>query len=51
MNTTGAAAADAMVKALFDTTNFTRIVGAPEHRSVDIFEDEIARSRQHSKQF
>ena len=43
MSTTGAGAVDAMVKARFDTTNFTRIVGAPEHRPIDIFKDEIAK--------
>ena len=43
MSTTGAAAVDAMVKARFDTTNFTCIVGAPEHRPIDILEDEIAK--------
>ena len=43
MSTTGAAAIDAMVKARFDTTNFTRIVGAPEHGPIDILEDEIAK--------
>ena len=43
MSTTGAAAVDAMVKARFDTTNFTRIVGAPEHGPIDILEDEIAK--------
>ena len=32
-----------MVKARFDTTNFTRIVGAPEHGPIDILEDEIAK--------
>ena len=41
MSTTGAAAVDAMVKACFDATNFTRIVGAPEHGPIDILEDEI----------
>ena len=39
MSTTGAAAVDAMVKARFDTKNFTRIVGAPEHVPIDIPED------------
>ena len=43
MSTTGAAAVDAMVKARFDTTNFTRIVGAPEHGPIDIVKDEIAK--------
>ena len=43
MSTTGAAVVDAMVKARFDTTNSTRIVGAPEHRPIDILEDEIAK--------
>ena len=43
MSTTGAAAVDAMVKARFDTANFTRIVGAPEHGAIDILEDEIAK--------
>ena len=43
MSTTGAAAVNAMVKARFDTTNFTRIVGAPEHGPIDILEDEIAK--------
>ena len=43
MSTTGAAAVDAMVKARFDTTNFTRIVGAPEHGPIDVLEDEIAK--------
>ena len=43
MSTTGAAAVDAMVKARFDATNFTRIVGAPEHGPIDILEDEIAK--------
>ena len=43
MSTTGAAAVDAMVKARFDTTNFTRIVGAPEHRPIDILKDEITK--------
>ena len=43
MSTTGAAAVDAMVKAHFDTTNFTRIVGAPEHGPINIPEDEIAK--------
>ena len=43
MSTTGAAAVDAMVKARFDTTNFTRIVGAPEYGPIDILEDEIAK--------
>ena len=41
MSTTGASAVNAMVKARFDTTNFTRIVGAPDHRPIDILEDEI----------
>ena len=43
MSTTGAAAVDAMVKARFDTTNFTRIVGAPEHGPIDILKNEIAK--------
>ena len=43
MSTTGTAAVNAMVKARFDNTNFTRIVGAPEHRPIDIFEDEMAK--------
>ena len=43
MSTTGAANVNAMVKARFDTTNFTRIVGAPEHGPIDILEDEIAK--------
>ena len=43
MSTTGAAAVDAMVKARFDTKNFTRSVGAPEHGPIDILEDEIAK--------
>ena len=43
MSTTGAAAVDTMVKARFDTTNFTRFVGAPEHRPIDILEYEIAK--------
>ena len=43
MSTTGAAAVDAMVKARFDTTNCTRIVGAPEHGPIDILKDEIAK--------
>ena len=43
MSTTGAAAVNAMVKARFDTTNFARIVGAPEHGPIDILEDEIAK--------
>ena len=43
MLTTGAAAVDAMVKARFDITNFTRIVGAPEHRPINILEYEIAK--------
>ena len=40
MSTTGA---DEMVKARFDTTNFTRIVGAPEHGPIDILEDKITK--------
>ena len=43
MSTTGAAAVDVMVKARFDATNFTRIVGAPEHGPIDILEDKIAK--------
>ena len=43
MSTTGAAAVDAMGKARFDATNFTRIVGAPEHGPMDILKDEIAK--------
>ena len=43
MSTTGAAAVNAMVKARFDTTNFTCIVGAPEHGPINILEDEIAK--------
>ena len=43
MSTTGAATIDAMVKTRFDTTNFTRIVGAPEYGPIDILEDEIAK--------
>ena len=43
ITTIGAAAVDAMVKARFDTTNFTCIVGAPEHGPIDILEDEIAK--------
>ena len=43
MSTTGAAAVNAMVKARFDTTNFTCIVGAPEHGPIDILEDDIAK--------
>ena len=43
MTTTGAGAVDTMVKARFDTTNFTRIVGAPEHKPIDILEDEIVK--------
>ena len=43
MSTAGAAAVDAMVKARFDTTNFTRIVGALDHGPIDILEDEIAK--------
>ena len=44
MSTTGAAAVDAMIKARFDTANFTRIVGAPEHGTIDILKDEIAKA-------
>ena len=43
MSTTGAAAVNRMVKARFDTTNFTRIVRAPEHGPIDILEEEIAK--------
>ena len=43
MSTTGAAAVDAMIKARFNATNFTRIVGAPEYGPIDILEDEIAK--------
>ena len=43
MSTTATAAVNAMVKARFDTTNFTRIVGAPEHGPIDILKDEIAK--------
>ena len=43
MSTTGTATVDAMVKARFNATNFTRIVGAPEHRPIDILEDDIAK--------
>ena len=43
MSTTGAAAVNAMVKARFDATNFTRIVGAPEHGPINILEDKIAK--------
>ena len=43
MSTTNAAAVNAMVKAWFDTTNFTRIVGAPEHGPIDILKDNIAK--------
>ena len=43
MSTTGAAAVDARVKARFDATNFTRILGAPEHGPINILEDEIAK--------
>ena len=43
MSTMGAAAVDAMVKVRFDTTNFTCIVGAPEHGPIDILEDEFAK--------
>ena len=43
MSTTGATAVDAMVKARFDTTNFTCIVGAPEHGPIDILKDDIAK--------
>ena len=43
MSTTGAAAVDKMVKARFDTKNFTHIVGAPEHGPINILEDEIAK--------
>ena len=32
-----------MVKAQFDTTNFARIVGSPEHGPINILEDEIAK--------
>ena len=43
MSTTGAAAIDAMVKARFDATHFTCIVGALEHGPIDILEDKIAK--------
>ena len=43
MTTTGAAAVDAMVKAWFDTTNFTRILGAPEHGPINILKDKLAK--------
>ena len=43
MSTMGAAAVEAMVKARFDTTNLTRIVGAPEHGPINILKDEIAK--------
>ena len=43
MTTTGAGAVDTMVKARFDTTNFTRIVGAPEHGPINILKDEITK--------
>ena len=43
MSKTGAAAVNTMVKARFDTTNFTRIVRAPEHGPIDILKDEIAK--------
>ena len=43
MSTMGAAAVDAMVKARFDATNFTCIVGAPEHGPIDILKDDIAK--------
>ena len=43
MSTTVAAAVDTMVKARFDTTNFTCIVGASEHGPIDILKDEIAK--------
>ena len=49
MYTTGAAAVDAIVKDWFDTTNFTRIVGAPEHGPIDILENEIAKVAATSK--
>ena len=43
MSAAGAAAVNAMGKDRFNTTNFTRIVGAPEHGFIDILEDEIAK--------
>ena len=43
MSTTGSPAVDSMVKARFDTTNFTCIVGAPDHGPINIIEDEITK--------
>ena len=43
MSTMGASAVNAMVKARFEVTNLTRIVGAPEHGPIDILEDEITK--------
>ena len=39
MPTTGAKAIVTMVKARFDATSFTPVVGAPEHGSINVLED------------